>query len=70
MLRHGDVDEGVDDGVDEGEEEEDDAVVVDGVRELEKTHLEQGLHYEPATWKAGFPIFFIVDKKVFFCDTQ
>ena len=47
MLAHGDVYEGVDDGVDEGEEEEDDAIVVDRVRELEEAQLQQSFHYEP-----------------------
>ena len=48
MLAHSDVYEGVDDGVDEGEEEEDDAVVVDRVGELQEAQLQQSLHYKPA----------------------
>ena len=48
VLAHGDVYEGVDDGVDEGEEEEDDAVVVDRVGELQEAQLQQSLHYKPA----------------------
>ena len=48
MLAHGDVYEGVDDGVDKGEEEEDNAVIVDRVGELQEAQLQQSLHYEPA----------------------
>ena len=47
VLAHGDVYEGVDDGVDEGEEEEDDAIVVDRVGELEEAQLQQSLHNKP-----------------------
>ena len=47
MLAHGDVYEGVDDGVDEGEEEEDDAIVVHRVGELQEAQLQQSLHYKP-----------------------
>ena len=47
MLAHGDVYEGVDDGVDEGEEEEDDAIIVDRVSELQEAQLQQSLHYKP-----------------------
>ena len=47
VLAHGDVYEGVDDGVDEGEEEEDNAIVVDRVGELEEAQLQQSLHNKP-----------------------